>query len=246
MVFACSTALASPRGKWRKPIGRFRKPPMRRFTKIYALRLSRRDGMVRAMKNLLLGQFLKSRLGQAAQPVEQCADATVQAIMAQTRRELATFASEQMGAQAFVGQFDKGRNDPVDRSGFRKLVESASDAVMVIDPRPGLHIIDINQAYAAATLTERGQAAGGKLFDVFPDNPGDPDADGVSNLYESIQRAAQSGRPHMMAIQRYDVRDASGAFVERLWQPINTPIFDDKGRLIYVLHEANQLRRRPR
>ena len=49
-----------------------------------------------------------------------------------------------------------------------------------------------------------------------------------------------------MAIQRYDVRDPSGAFIERLWQPINTPIFDDKGRLIYVLHEANQLRRRPR
>lgn len=198
------------------------------------------------MKNLLLGQFLGSLLCPAPRPVEEVRDESIQAMMAETRRELAVFASDMMGAQSFVGQFDPGQAEAarIDRSSFRNLIENTPDAYMVIDPRPGLRIIDINDAYAAATLTARGKAAGEKLFDVFPDNPADIEADGVSNLYESIQLAAQSGRPHTMAIQRYDVRDPSGAFVERLWQPINTPIFDEKGRLIYVLHEANQLRRR--
>ena len=112
---------------------------------------------------------------------------------------------------------------------------------MVIDPRPGLHIVDINDAYAAATLTARAKAAGGKLFDVFPDNPDDPDADGVSNLYESIQRAANRGEPHTMMLQRYDVRDAGGQFVRRYWRPVNTPVFDDAGRLVYILHSAGEL-----
>lgn len=201
------------------------------------------------MKNFLFGEFLGSLFGPAPQPVEDLRDdASVQAMMAETRRELAVFASNMMGAQTFVGQFEPGRSEAarIDRSGFRNLIEDTSDPFMVIDPRPGLHILDVNDAYAAATLTARDKAAGGKLFDVFPDNPGDVEADGVSNLYESIQKAAQSGRPHVMAIQRYDVRDADGSFVERRWQPINTPVFDERGRLVYILHQANPLSNRRR
>lgn len=42
-------------------------------------------------------------------------------------------------------------------------------------------------------------------------------------------------------IQRYDVRYASGHFVERYWQPVNTPIFDAKGRLVYLLHHVEEV-----
>jgi hypothetical protein len=41
-----------------------------------------------------------------------------------------------------------------------------------------------------------------------------------------------------MKVQRYDVRDAAGDFAERHWRPINTPIFDDTGRLLYLLHHV--------
>lgn len=198
-----------------------------------------------AMTNLLLGQFLRPFLRRPAPPVEERGDGTVNDIMTTTRRELAMFASEMMGVQSYMGQFGSGvgRSNPtqVGRGLFRDLIEDTSEAFMVIDPRPGLHIVDVNDAYAAATLTARGKVAGYRLFDVFPDNPDLSDADGVSNLYESIQRAAQSGTPHTMATQRYDVRDASGHFVQRLWQPINTPIYDERGRLAFVLHRANAL-----
>ncbi|MBV1686560.1 hypothetical protein KRR38_02465 [Novosphingobium sp. G106] len=200
------------------------------------------------MKNFLIGEFLGSLLLPAPRPVEKVRDSSIQSMMAETRRELAVFASDMMGAQSFVGQFDPAHREAarIDRSSFRNAIEDTSDPFMVIDPRPGLHIIDINDAYAAATMTARDKAAGDKLFDVFPDNPADLEADGVSNLYESIQKAAQSGRPHVMAIQRYDVRDADGSFVEKRWQPINTPVFDEDGRLIYILHQANPLSNRRR
>lgn len=165
--------------------------------------------------------------------------AAIDTLMAETRRELAVLSADMMGAQAHLGQFAPG-GPPVrgDRKLFRDLIEESVQLYMVIDPRPGLHIVDINDAYSAATLTSRRQAAGGKLFDVFPDNPDDPGADGVGNLFESIQRAAQTGRPHTMAVQRYDVQDTGGWFVEKHWQPINTPIFDETGRLVFVLHQA--------
>lgn len=161
-------------------------------------------------------------------------------LMAETRRELAVLSADMVGAQSYFGDLGTAWGGPAraSRKLFRDTIEDAADLFMVIDPRPGLHIVDVNDRYAAATLTTRRQAAGSKLFELFPDNPGFADADGVGNLFESIQRAAQSGRPHEMAIQRYDVQDAAGQFVEKHWKCTNIPVLDDQGRLAFVLHHA--------
>lgn len=178
---------------------------------------------------------------------------TLHSFMEATRREAAVLASDMIGAQAYVGQFGPnfGSNSltRADRKQFRDAIEEDVLPFLVLDPRPGLHIVEVNPAYAAATMTNRRRIAGEKLFDIFPDNPDIPDADGVSNLYESLQKTVTSGRPHAMAVQRYDVRDAGGHFVERYWRPVNTPLFDDAGNLIYLLHRvvdvtADELRAR--
>jgi hypothetical protein len=44
-----------------------------------------------------------------------------------------------------------------------------------------------------------------------------------------------------MAIQRYDIRDPSGEFVERHWQPINTPIHDKNEHLVFLLHHVEDV-----
>lgn len=165
-------------------------------------------------------------------------DAGPQALVEATRRELAVFAADMMGAQAYLGQFELLRGQ---RRLLRDLVDASEEGYMLIDPRPGLRIVDISPGYAAATMVDSRRTAGEKLFDIFPDNPGMAGAGGVSNLFESLQRAGQSGRVHAMAVQRYDVRDAAGAFVERHWRPSNTPIFDEAGRLIYLLHHATEV-----
>lgn len=112
---------------------------------------------------------------------------------------------------------------------------------MLLDPGPGLRIIEVNDAYAAATLTNPDKVAGDRLFQVFPDNPDDPLADGVRNLYASLQSAMLTGVAQLMALQRYDVRDATGCFQRRYWRPMNTPVFSDSGHLLYVLHQAEDV-----
>lgn len=161
--------------------------------------------------------------------------------MEETQRELAVFASDMMGAQTHAGQF--ARRSMLSglfgkKPQLRELIEGAAEAFMVIDPRPGLHIVDINDAYAQATLTERYAASGGKLFTVFPDNPDMPGANGVNNLYQSLRRVVATGEAHTMGIQRYDVRNDDGRFLPRHWQCRNSPVFDENGRLIYLLHHA--------
>ena len=109
---------------------------------------------------------------------------------------------------------------------------------MLIDPSPGLRIVYTNDVYATATMIDSGKVAGEKLFNVFPDNPGDPFADGAANVFDLLRIVAETGRSHAMAVQRYDVRGPTGAFVERYWQPVNSPVLNQNGDLVFILNRV--------
>ncbi|KPC70858.1 hypothetical protein ADL26_16740, partial [Thermoactinomyces vulgaris] len=51
-----------------------------------------------------------------------------------------------------------------------------------------LVIVEVNQAYLAATNRTREDLIGRHIFDAFPSNPDDPEADGVRNLNASLHR----------------------------------------------------------
>lgn len=167
----------------------------------------------------------------------------LQSLLAESRRRLAIYDSIAEGAflktppRPDPGPGGLARNRRA-IAGFRRDFEASPKPYLLLDPGPGLHIVDINDAYERATMTRRGAIASERLFDIFPDNPGDPGADGVSNLYASLSLVVQTGLPQAMAIQRYDIRDGSGLFVERYWQPLNTPIFGDDDELIFLLHQV--------
>lgn len=75
--------------------------------------------------------------------------------------------------------------------------------------------MEVNRAYLTATRTQRA-IVGRPVFDVFPDNPDDPSADGVANLRRSLETVVSSGRTDTMALQRYDIPTGEeGAFFER-------------------------------
>jgi PAS domain-containing protein len=190
---------------------------------------------------VVLEQVLR-KMGFPILPCASEASGGADSLMAATQREVAVLGAELMGAQSHIGQFGPGdganRRTRGDRRLFRDLIENTAQPVLILDPRPGLHIVDVNDAYAAMTMTSRRRLAGSKLFDVFPDNPLDPAADGVSKLYESLRRCAQSGRSHRMPVIRYDIRNPAGEFVKRHWQPTNTPIFDDQGRLVFLANNV--------
>ncbi len=67
---------------------------------------------------------------------------------------------------------------------FRLLFESAPDFYLVLNP--SFNIVAVSDAYAKATLTLREDILGRVIFDVFPDNPNDPNAEGVRNLRASL------------------------------------------------------------
>jgi signal transduction histidine kinase len=126
---------------------------------------------------------------------------------------------------------------------FRELFQSTPGLylVLAVDP-PQFTIIAVSDAYLRTTMTTREGILGRGLFEVFPDNPEDPDATGVANLKASLERVIETRRPDTMAVQKYDIRKPDGgAFEERFWSPVNTPVLGKEGSLRYVLHRVEDV-----
>jgi signal transduction histidine kinase len=125
---------------------------------------------------------------------------------------------------------------------FRFLFESSPALYLVL--APDHTIIAVTDAYAQATMTTRDGILGRKLFEVFPDNPGDPHATGTRNLRESLERAVAGRGSDTMAVQKYDIRRPEaegGGFEERYWSPVNTAVFDKDGNLAFIIHRVEDV-----
>jgi hypothetical protein len=107
-----------------------------------------------------------------------------------------------------------------------------------------LTITAANQAHLNVTGRTLEDLYGRNLFDAFPDNPDDPDADGVTKLDASLQQVLRTRRTSEMWVQRYDVpgRHPEDPFVCKWWSPVNTPVLDSpNGELVGVLHHVEDV-----
>jgi PAS domain S-box-containing protein len=125
---------------------------------------------------------------------------------------------------------------------FRALFESAPGCYLVLSP--DLTIVAVTDAYLRATITKREDIVGRGLFDVFPDNPDDPAATGVTNLRASLGRVLATKQPDAMPLQKYDIRrpaSAGGGFEERHWKPVNFPVLGEDGAIKYITHAVEDV-----
>ena len=125
---------------------------------------------------------------------------------------------------------------------FRHLFEAGQSLQLILTPT--FKIIAASDAHLRATMTERSQVIGRNVFDVFPDNPDDPGATGARMLRESLETVLRTRQPHTMAVQKYDIRrpeSEGGGFEERYWTPVNSPIINAKGELIYILNRVEDV-----
>jgi len=108
---------------------------------------------------------------------------------------------------------------------------------------PRFTIVGVNAAYLAATGTRREAILGLGLFEVFPDNPHDPTADGVSDLRASLDRVLRARERDVMGVQKYDIplRDQPGRFEVRYWSPINTPVIGTDGAVSCIIHRVEDV-----
>jgi PAS domain S-box-containing protein len=102
-------------------------------------------------------------------------------------------------------------------------------------------IVAANPAYMKATGRGSDDLIGRGLFEVFPES--NPDFHGERNVRGSLNRVMQTGRPHTMALQRYDVpvTGSPGAFEERWWALVNAPVAGPNGPVEWILIRAEDV-----
>jgi signal transduction histidine kinase len=125
---------------------------------------------------------------------------------------------------------------------FQALFEAGPGLYLVLTP--DLKIAAVSDAYLRATMTKRNDILGRGVFEVFPDNPDDPHADGVRNLKSSLAKVLKHHAPDTMAVQKYDIRRPAaegGGFEERFWSPVNTPVRGPDGRTAFIIHRVEDV-----
>ena len=125
---------------------------------------------------------------------------------------------------------------------FPAIFHSAPGLYLVLEP--DLTIVAASDAYLRATSTRREEILGRALFDVFPDNPEDSSATGVSPLRASLNRVLTERAPDRMAIRTYGIvrpSPAGGQGGERSWRLLNSPVLDAAGEVVYLIHQVEDV-----
>ncbi|MFJ9942930.1 PP2C family protein-serine/threonine phosphatase [Streptomyces erythrochromogenes] len=124
---------------------------------------------------------------------------------------------------------------------YRAVFHALPGAVALLTP--DLVYLDVNEAYLSVSGRTREELVGLRLFDVFPDNPNDPEATGSHNLRASLERVVATGERDTMALQRYDVEDPErpGVWQERYWSPVNVPVLASDGSVALLVHRVEEV-----
>lgn len=125
---------------------------------------------------------------------------------------------------------------------FQLLFENLPDCYLILTPQ--FKIAAVSNAYLKAVMVKREEILGRGIFEVFPDNPADPNASGEKNLRASLKRVLELKEADTMAVQKYDIRrpaEKGGGFEERYWSPLNLPVLNEKNEVIYLIHRVTDV-----
>jgi hypothetical protein len=65
----------------------------------------------------------------------------------------------------------------------------------------------------------------------------------MDNLRDSLNYVLKHGVPHLMDVQKYDMRTINGNVEERYWSLYNKPVFNSKDEIIYIIHRVEDVTR---
>jgi PAS domain S-box-containing protein len=122
---------------------------------------------------------------------------------------------------------------------FAALFDIAPNAYMVLDRE--LRYVAANATYLEVTASTREGLIGRKLFDLFPNDPADPNNVPAQMLRKSLERVLSTGERDHLALIPYRVPlnvDGEVRVVDRYWSATHVPITDAGGKVAYILQHT--------
>ena len=119
------------------------------------------------------------------------------------------------------------------------IFEALPDCYLVLSP--DFVILAVTDSYLQSTFTSREQVVGNFLFEVFTGQDGQPEAETLRHLKQSLQKVLKTKKPDRMPVQHFDLTAPDRLKLERYWKPVNTPVLDDTGEVLYILHKVEDV-----
>jgi PAS domain S-box-containing protein len=129
---------------------------------------------------------------------------------------------------------------------YKAIFDVSPSAKLILAPdAPFFTILDANQAYLDATHTIKEEIIGKGLFVVFPPNPFDSYS-GERSL-ASLEAAIATRKTHLLPDYRYDIPiPGTDKYEECYWTTTNTPVLDQNGDILYLVHSPANITRETR
>ena len=109
--------------------------------------------------------------------------------------------------------------------------------LLLLADAPRFTIAEVNLAYLSVTGIKEEDLIGKGIFEAFPDNSNGV----VENLSYSLHDVIHTGKPHKMAVQRYDLPvSGTDEYEARYWNSENIPVLDDQ-QPVYIIHTVQDI-----
>src|SRR5215218_6054650 len=104
---------------------------------------------------------------------------------------------------------------------------------------PRYTILAVTKLHLQLTGLQKEDMVGKGVFEVFPPNAKDPSDTGGQDFLASLRHVLNHKEPHYLPIQRYDIADGEGCFMEKYWRAESTSALEMAGRGSPVVASAN-------
>jgi len=102
-------------------------------------------------------------------------------------------------------------------------------------------ILHANRAYLQANSVELSAVVRRPIFEVWPDNPADPQSADARRLASSLNSVLREKTTQVMPPQRHDVRRPDGTRHVRYRTPVNIPVLDGDGEVELIVHHLDEV-----
>jgi len=122
---------------------------------------------------------------------------------------------------------------------FAGIFDVSPIALMVLDRE--LRYVAANAEYLRATASRREDLIGKRLFDLFPNDPADPNNAPAQMLRRSLERALATGERDHLAVIEYVVPTEVDGVVRperRYWSATHCPVRDGSGEVAFILQHT--------
>lgn len=123
---------------------------------------------------------------------------------------------------------------PID---FKIIFRSLPVIGMILLPdSPNFTIAEVTDDLLRLSNNRKEDIIGKSFFHFLRNNPSDAEV-----FRHSFSQVINTGNPHRIDLQRYDVKSPDGVPQELYWSPFSKPVFNEIGELEYIFHISENI-----